>query len=169
MVAILSISMKQSWLRLVEGAQARLSEMPSFGSTRLLLGALFGFLFFAMVYLALSSNAAMTARSLRLKQIKIAEVERENAQLRYEIAALTSPAAIDQRARQLGLGPAKKVVYADMPWLSVDPEEIMPAYLRQPRAVFGQPALSSSGDTWDALLTLLGLNSSGTRANAQTK
>lgn len=169
MVANLSLSMKQSWSRLVEGAQAWLTEMPSFGSTRLLLGALFGFLFFAMVYLALSSNAAMTARSLRLKQIKIAEVERENAQLRYEVAALTAPAAIDQRARKLGLGPARNVVYADLPWLKVDPEEIMPAYLRPPRAVSSQPALAASGDTWDALLTLLGLNSSGTRANAQTK
>lgn len=169
MVTNLSLSMKHSWSRLVTGAGTRLTEMPSLGSTRMLLGALFGFLLFALVYLAFSSNAAMTARNLRIKQLKIAEVERENAQLRYRIAALTSPAAIDQRARKLGLGPARKVVYASMPWLRVDPEEIMPAYLRQPRAVFAPPALAANGDTWDALFTLLGLNSSGSRANAQTK
>lgn len=169
MVANFQVSFKQSYAGLVEGVRARVAALPSFGSTRLFLFALFGFFLVALIYLAQSSNAAMIARDLRIKQIKIAEVERENAQLRYEIAALTSPAAIDQRARSLGLGPANKVVYANMPWLYVDQEEIMPGYLREPGAVRDPIPFAANQDAWDALMTLLGLNNSGSSANAQTK
>src|SRR5215831_16971583 len=83
---------------------------PDFGSARILLFAVCVFILFGLIYLAQASNAALVARDLRVKQLKIEEVERENAQLRYEIAALASPSAIEERARKLGLGPAKKVI-----------------------------------------------------------
>lgn len=104
-----------------------MQALPLLGTLRFALVAIAAFILVAMVYLAQASNAALIARELRVKQLKIQEVERENAQLRYEIAALASPSAIEQRARKLGLGPAKRVVYAEMPWIQPPPNELMPA------------------------------------------
>jgi hypothetical protein len=118
--------------------------------------------------LAQASNAALIARDLRVKQLKIQEVERENAQLRYDIAALASPSAIETRARRLGLGPAKRVVYADMPWIQPSPNELMPAFLPQGQVVTAPQAFKANTDTLGELLKLFGLDNLTGRANAQT-
>jgi cell division protein FtsL len=148
-------------------ARARWDAMPTFGTARIALLALAMFILVALIYLAQSSNAALTARELRVKQLKIAEVERENAQLRYEIAALASPSAIEQRAHKLGLGPAKRVVYAEMPWIQPEPNELMPAFLPEGQVVTTPQTFESSADTIQELLRLLGLESLSERANAQ--
>ena len=57
-------------------------------------------------------------RDLRVKQLKIQEVERENAQLRYEIAALASPSAIEQRGTQIGTDPPSVWCMRTCPGLS---------------------------------------------------
>ncbi len=158
---------KLQFRKLKKNLKARWAAKPNFGSARLVLFALGAFMLFALIYLAQSSNAALLARDLRVKQLKIQEVERENAQLRYEIAALASPSAIEQRARKLGLGPAKRVVYADMPWIEPSANELMPAFLPQ---VWG----SANAETFDVtnstvvdqLLSMLGLANIDNRANA---
>ena len=120
-LAYWSSQLKTEYRKLKKQARTRWEALPSSGTMRIALMSLIAFILVAMVYLAQSSNAALIARDLRVKQLKIQEVERENAQLRYEIAALASPSAIEQRARKLGLGPARKVVYAEMPWIQPPP------------------------------------------------
>jgi len=147
----------------------RWDAMPTFATARILLLALGMFILVAMIYLAQSSNAALLARDLRVKQLQIQEVERENAQLRYEIAALASPSAIEQRARRLGLGPAQRVVYADMPWIQPSPNELMPAFLPQGNIITTPQTFKSSSDTLSDLMALLGLDGFSDSVNAQAK
>jgi cell division protein FtsL len=59
-----------------------------------------------MIYLWQSSQATMTGQRGQELQDKLERLRRENAQLEYEIAALTSPDKIAERARKLGLRPA---------------------------------------------------------------
>lgn len=149
-------------------ARGRWDTLPKLGTARVALLALGMFILVAMIYLAQSSNAALIARDLRVKQLKIQEVRRENAQLRYEIAALASPSAIEQRARKLGLGPAKHVVYAEMPWIAPPVNELMPAFLPQGQEITAPQTFESSPDTFQQLLALFGLENSSEPANAQT-
>ncbi len=156
--------------KFLKRTQARWETLPLFGTLRLALVAISAFILVALVYLAQASNAALIARELRVKQMKIQEVERENAQLRYEIAALASPSAIEQRARKLGLGPAKRVVYAEMPWIQPPPNELMPAFL--PDGNFEsvpQTFEPDSGATLEQLLSVLGLGNLTASVNAQSK
>ena len=161
--------LNQKYRAAKKDARMRWDNLPTFGMMRVALLALGMFILVALIYLAQSSNAALLARDLRVKQLKIQEVERENAQLRYEIAALASPSAIEQRARKLGLGPAKRVVYAEMPWIQPEPNELMPAFLPQGNIVTAPQTFQSSSSTLDELLALLGLESLTDRVNAQTR
>lgn len=161
--------LNQKYRATKKNARTRWDKLPTFGMVRVALLALGMFIFVAMIYLAQSSNAALLARDLRLKQLKIQDVERENAQLRYEIAALASPSAIEQRARKLGLGPAKRVVYADMPWIQPSPNELMPAFLPQGNVVTAPQTFANDSDTLDQLLAILGLSSLADQVSAQTK
>lgn len=161
---------KTAYRKFKKQTRARWETLPSFGTLRLALVAISAFILVAMVYLAQASNAALIARELRVTQLKIQEVERENAQLRYEIAALASPSAIEQRARKLGLGPAKKVVYAEMPWIQPPPNELMPAFL--PDANFGtvpQTFQTDESTVMEQLLSVLGLGNLTDYVNAQVK
>ena len=152
-----------------KASRARWEALPSFGTMRIALVAISAFILVAFVYLAQASNAALIARDLRVKQLKIQEIERENAQLRYEIAALASPSAIEQRARKLGLGPAKKVVYAEMPWIQPPPNELMPAFLPDSHV---QPAPTTfevaDSTVLEQLLSVLGLGNVSGTVSAQT-
>ncbi len=160
---------KRRYRALMKDARWRWDTAPKFGTARIALLALGMFILVALIYLAQSSNAALIARDLRVKQLKIQEVERENAQLRYEIAALASPSAIEQRARKLGLGPAKRVVYAEMPWIQPSPNELMPAFLPQGQVVTAPQTIQTDSDTLQELLKLFGLESLTEQVNAQTK
>lgn len=160
-------NVNQRYRRLKKQARSGWDNLPTFGMMRVALLALGVFILVAMVYLAQASNAALIARDLRVKQLKIMEVERENAQLRYEIAALASPSAIEQRARKLGLGPAKRVVYADMPWIQPSPNELMPAFLPQGGTVTAPQTFDANPDTAQELLKLFGLDVLTNRVNAQ--
>lgn len=160
---------KQRLRALKKDARVRYENLPTLGMMRVVLLALGMFILVALIYLAQSSNAALRARDLRVKQLKIQEIERENAQLRYEIAALASPSAIEQRARKLGLGPAKRVVYADMPWIEPPPNELMPAFLPQQDQVTAPQTFNPNSDTLQELFKLLGLENSDHQVNAQVK
>lgn len=59
-----------------------------------------------MLYLTQNSQAAMTGtRTLELQE-RLERLRRENVQLEYEIAVLTTPDKLAERARRLGLRPA---------------------------------------------------------------
>ena len=161
---------KTKYRKLLKRARARWDTLPSFGTLRLALVAIIAFILVALVYLAQASNAALIARDLRVKQLKIQEVERENAQLRYEIAALASPSAIEQRARKMGLGPAKKVVYAEMPWIQPPPNELMPAFLPDGNfSTVPQTFQTDESTVLEQLLSVLGLGNLTDYVNAQGK
>ncbi len=92
----------------------------------------------------------------------------ENAQLRYDMANATSPESIQERAKKLGLGPAQRVVYADLPTL-VDDDRLgvvnLPA--RAPTTLTKtQPVASAT--VLDQLIGLFGFGQN-TRAEAQGK
>jgi cell division protein FtsL len=161
--------LNQRYRRFKKLARARWDTLPAFGTARIALLALGVFILVALIYLAQSSNAALIARDLRVKQLKIQEVQRENAQLRYEIAALASPSAIEQRARKLGLGPAKRVVYADMPWIQPAPNELMPAFLPQGQDTSALQTFETDTNTLGQLLALFGLESLTDRVNASSQ
>lgn len=158
-----------SYRKFKKQARARWDSLPAFGTARIALLALGMFILVALIYLAQSSNAALMARDLRVKQLKIQEVQRENAQLRYEIAGLASPSAIEQRARKLGLGPAKRVVYANMPWIQPAPNELMPAFLPQEQDKGMLQTFETDSDTLGQLLALLGLESLTDRVSASSQ
>ncbi len=161
-------SIRNSFKRFSKNARTRLHHLPTLGGVRTVLWIALGLLLVALVYLAQSSNAAVLARSLRLKQERIAELERENAQLNYEIAAATTPSAIEARARQLGLGPAKNIVYSNLPPLQTE-HSTLPAMgiLAASTEVDFPPASPTS--PWNQILALFGFDSGTGRAEAQSK
>jgi|SRR5581483_842929 len=168
MFARLQDHLRYQYRKLKKQLRARWQTMPRFGSARIALVALGAFILVALVYLAQASNAAAIARELRVKQLQIQEIQRENAQLRYEIAALAAPSAIEQRARKLGLGPAKRVVYAEMPWIQPSPNELMPAFLPQTQIVPAPETFNTASDTTlQQLLSVLGFGSLADRIRAQ--
>lgn len=59
-----------------------------------------------MMYLTQSSQATLTGTRVVELQARLERLRRENAQLEYEIAVLTAPDQIAERARRLGLRPA---------------------------------------------------------------
>ncbi len=59
-----------------------------------------------VIYLTQSSQATMTGQRAQDLQTRLDRLKRENAQLEYEIAVLTTPSKIAERARALGLHPA---------------------------------------------------------------
>ncbi len=161
-------SMRNSFKRFSKNARERLRHLPTLGGVRTVLWIALGLLLVALIYLAQSSNAAVLARSLRLKQERIAELERENAQLNYEIAASTAPSAIEARARQLGLGPAKSIVYANLPALQSE-RSTLPALSILAASNAAEAPLAAPTSPWEQILALLGLDSGTGRAEAQSK
>ncbi len=154
--------------RLSNSTGARLDGLPRIGFTRAIVWAAAGLILVSLVYLAQSSNAALIARNLRIKQLRLEEVQRENAQLRYEIAAATSPSSIDQRARKLGLAPAKNVVYGNMPALRVDLADVMPAFAPKINPP-DKTAPPSTDSLWQQLAALFGFSGASDRVQAKTK
>jgi cell division protein FtsB len=146
----------------------RLASLPSFGSARTMVWIVVGLIFVWLIYLAQSSHAAVVARDLRVKQLQLEALNRENAQLRFDIAQLTAPSAIEERARKLGLGPPQNVFYATLPELHVDASELMPAFAPQTQNMTGEAMLASDTNVWEQLLALFGFSSSD-RAQAQGK
>lgn len=135
---------------------------PLISKKRLVAVAL-GVLVVTLFYVAQNSQAVLYARSLRVKQERLAQLERENAQLEAEIAALTSPSALEPRARALGLAPAKNVIYADVPPMSADIADVLPAFVPQTQT----PSMKSDLSTqfalwWDSVKLQLGLSRNGT-------
>jgi cell division protein FtsB len=161
-------SMQNTVKQISKNTRARLRQLPTFGGVRTMLWVALGLLLVAVVYLAQSSNAALLARSLSLKQERIAELERQNAQLNYEIAAATAPAMIEARVRKMGLGPAKNIVYVNLPPLQAE-RSTLPALgiLAQSTAADHPPVAPVS--TWNRVLALFGIDSGTDRVEAQSQ
>jgi cell division protein FtsB len=108
-----------------------------------------------MIYLTQSSQATMTGQHALELQDKLERLRRENAQLEYEIAALTTPDKIAERARRLGLRPATItqttfVIVKNYPVLPPKPAP------RNGEPATTLPASSSVELWWSELLSRLG-------------
>ncbi len=136
-----------------ENVQSILDSLPALGWVRTVVCVAVSLLLVALIYLAQFSNAAILARSLRVKQQHIIELQQENAQLEFDVAAATSPSSIEARARKLDLGPAQNIVYADLPPLQPDRAAPIPSVPPPPL-----PAATAAVPTlWDQILSLLNL------------
>lgn len=155
--------------RLSKAAGGAVRALPNFAGIRTVTWIAAGLLLVALVYLAQASNAALIARNLSVKQARLAELQHQDTLLRYEIAQLTAPPNIENRALALGLGPAKHVVYAALPDLNVDMAEVMPAFAPP---VSNGPVIASTiqvPSPLDQILALFGINGATDHVEAQSQ
>lgn len=129
----------------------------------LLLGVL---ILFGSVYVGQSTQATLNGQRVQDLQEKLERLQRENAQLEYDIAALNTPVKIAARARALGLHPATP---AQMIFLTV---KNYPAPVKLSAPVISAPkeaaADSSTAATWNQILMWLGIGPGPRAAQAAT-
>ena len=136
-------------------------------SKKIIVAAIAGIMIGALFYVAQNSQAVLFSRSVRVKQDRLDQLEKQNAQLRAEIAALTLPSTIESRAKALGLGPAKSVMYADLPQLDSDMTSVLPAFNPSARLAREKPDLVSQfGLWWESIKLQLGVARSSTARSA---
>ncbi len=169
MLARIKLPIKNPFIGLALPTLANLGTLPAFPGLRTVMWIGLSLLFVAVLYLAQFSNAAVLAHSLQSKEARIQELQRENAQLQYEIAVATSPASIEARARKLGLGPAKNVVYANLPALQAEDAQILPELPALSAGTISQDLTVVVPSPWEQLLVLFGLDSATHSVQAQSK
>ena len=107
-----------------------------------------------LIYLGQSGQATMTGRRAQDLQDQLSRIKRENAQLEVDIAQLTLPNRIVERARVLGFHPATitQTVFVVVKNYPVD---------AKPVAAQVAPAASSfdGATVWNGILNWVGLNS----------
>ncbi len=96
-----------------------------------------------MIYLGQSSQATVTGQRVLELQDRLEQTKRANAQIEYEIAMLTTPDKVAERARRLGFRPAtvSQVIYLVVKDYPVAPVKSQPA-------LDGTPAPINSWDAW---------------------
>jgi hypothetical protein len=168
------LSLSFSWVRALSKGLGNTSPatregLPTLAGVRTVAWIAAALLLAALMYLAQSSNAALIARNLRVKQDRTAELQRQDAQLRYDIAQAKAPPTMQRRALALGLGPAKHVVYSTLPELNIDLAEVMPAFAPRAAASVIQDSTTVMPSLLDQLLALFGLGGASNRAQAESQ
>jgi cell division protein FtsB len=130
-----------------------LNHQRSTGSLRaflLLVGVL---ALMGLVYLGQNGQATMTGRRAQDLTQQLERIQRENAQLEVEIAQLTLPSRIAERARALGFRPAtiSQTVFIVVKNYPVDSK---PAVAARPADTASSSELAA---LWNDLLTWMGL------------
>lgn len=100
-----------------------------------------GIVFATLVaYLYVVPNSEISASTARISQLKaeVAALERENADLLREIAVYSDMRNLEQRAAQLGMGPARGAVYLRLPAAN-GADSSAPALTSEPPALEGDP------------------------------
>ncbi len=85
---------------------ARVRNTLSFNGVRLGGIVLLVIVLFGVAYLGQASQATLTGQRVHDLQDKLDRIERQNAQLEYEIATELAPEKIQARAKAMGLRPA---------------------------------------------------------------
>jgi hypothetical protein len=116
-----------------------------------------------LIYLGQSSQATMTGQRVLTLQETMDRLNRENAQLEYEIGVLTAPAKIADRARALGLHPAATSQMTFIVVKSYPTSSVKPLLAQVP--VSNLPP-SGFVALWNELLARLGLAPSSRIAEA---
>ena len=114
-----------------------------------------------LIYLGQNGQATMTGRRAQDLQDQLTRIQRENAQLEVEIAQLTLPSRIAERAGILGFHPATitQTVFVVVKNYPVDAKP----------AGAPPPAAASSFDAatiWNGMLNWVGLTSAGQTVEA---
>ncbi len=124
----------------------------STGSWRVLLILAGVFALIALIYLGQNGQATVTGRRAQDLAQQLDAVKRENAQLQVEIAQLTLPSRIADRARALGFRPAtiSQTLYVVVKNYPVDP---VPA-VAKPTTVAASLNVTA---LWNDFLTWMGL------------
>ncbi len=117
---------------------------------------------FGVFYLGQVSQTTLTGQRTHDLQQELDRIKRENMQLELDIAALTTPVRMAERARLLGLS---KVLLSQMQYLIVKnyPPE-------NPKPVIDSNSVTSPSTPtmWNSLLARVGLASSSRTAEATT-
>lgn len=139
----------------------------SFGTVRGLILILGLLALVGIIYLGQSSQATLTGQHVQILREQKERLDRENAQLEYEIAVLSTPDKLAARAGVLGLHPPSlsQTVFVTI--------KNYPTNVKSPVAATNQPSPTPTSDSiiatlWNELLTRLGLGSSARTAQAMS-
>lgn len=134
----------------------------SFSNVRTLSVLLGLLILFGLVYVGQSTQATLNGQRAQDLQDKLERLNRENAQLQYEIATLSAPVKIAERARALGLHPATP---SQMVFLTV---KNYPTSAKLTAPVTTAPTLTTNHSPVDQILMWLGLTPGPRTAQATT-
>ena len=130
-----------------------LDFQPSTGSWRSLLILVGVFALIGLIYLGQNGQATVTGRRAQDLSMQLDAIKHENAQLEIEIAQLTLPSRIADRARALGFRPATitQTLYV-----------VVKNYPTDPAPVVAKPATTAASSSnlttwWNNFLTWMGL------------
>ncbi len=140
-----------------QAIQRELQKTMSLATLRTLIGLVGVLVLLGIVYLAQSTQATLTGQRVQELRERLSRLNREIDQLEYDIAVLTTPAKIAERARAQGLRPATmtQTVYLTVKNYPVTPAQ--PPVVSQPsHAVQSNPSIV---DLWNEFLVRLGLRS----------
>jgi cell division protein FtsL len=123
---------------------------------------------FGLIYVGQSTQATLGGQRVQDLQERLDRLNRENAQMQYEIAVLTTPAKIADRARALGLRPAAP---AQMVFLTV--KNYPGTLAKAAPSAAGKTLAPLSADApvavgWNELIARLGLSPSPRMVEATT-
>ena len=140
-----------------------LANPVSFSNVRTLILLLACLIFLGAIYVGSSSQATLSGQRVQDLQERLDRLNRENAQLQYDIAALTTPAKIAERARALGLRPATP---SQMVFLTVKNYPLTVARAPASKNIAAASSDALVGGWWNDLLARLGLTPSPQTAQA---
>lgn len=136
----------------------------SFSSVRALFLFLGLLVLLGMIYLGQSSQATLTGQHVQDLQERLGRLKRENTQMEYDIAVLTTPVQIADRARALGLHPP---VITQTLFITVKNYPVNP----RPALNTNLPSTAANSDSlisalWNEVLVRLGIPPSGRTVEA---
>jgi len=137
----------------------------SFSQVRALVLLLASLILVGLVYVGQSTQATLGGQRVQDLQARLERLNRENAQLEYDIATLTTPDKIAARARALGLRPATP---AQMVFITVKNYPITVKAAPKPPVAPAPSSDSPIASLWNQFLAWLGLGPSPRTVEAMT-
>ena len=115
-----------------------------------------------LIYLGQNGQATLTGRRAQDLQDQLTRIQRENAQLEVDIAQITLPARIADRARVLGFHPAT-ITQTIFVVVKNYPVDAKPAAVP---ALVEAPPTFDAATVWNGILNWVGLTSAGQTVEA---
>ncbi|MBI5029647.1 MAG: hypothetical protein HZB51_03915 [Chloroflexi bacterium] len=131
-----------------------LSNPVSFSNVRTVIVLLGLLVLVGLLYVGQSTQATLNGQRVQDLQARLDRLNRENAQLQYEIAAMTTPAKIADRARAQGLRPASP---QQMVFITVKNYPVTAKVAPVPKTNVTPSSDSPLLNLWNEILARLGL------------